>query len=350
MLALAGLPLGLRFRFLDPNPDCCARHVGELVVGAYDDPVALERFARGLRVATFEFENVPAAAAEFLASRVPTFPPPAALATCQDRLLEKQLFTRLGIPTNGYTPAQGASELRAAIRSIGLPCVVKSRRMGYDGKGQAVVRTSEDEQAAIAALAGVPVLVEEFVPFDREVSVLVARGRGGAWAFYPLAQNTHEAGILRVSIAPAPHATSALIDQAQRLGGAIAEAIGHVGVLAVECFEKGGTLLANEIAPRVHNSGHWTIEGAETSQFENHLRVVLGWPLGSTALRSPAAMINFIGTHPPIEALACEPGLSIHLYDKAPKPGRKIGHATILGPDSIAVAARAASLRQTWAI
>lgn len=335
MLGLAGLPLGLRFRFLDPNPDSPAARVGEMIVGEYNDPRSLERFAQGLSVATFEFENVPAFSASFLSHRVPTFPGPRALEVCQDRLLEKQLFEELGIATTQFAPVDGEPELRAAIERIGRPCVVKSRRMGYDGKGQAVVRTLADLDAAMSLL-GVPLIVESFVLFDYEVSVIGARARpnGGAsasdLAVYPLSRNRHEGGILRVSIAGDP-AVEALVPQATRALQAVAKALHYTGVLTIEFFVKDGQLIANEIAPRVHNSGHWTIEGALCSQFENHLRAILGWPLGSTAMRAPAAvMVNLIGDAPPAERLAAEPGLGIHIYGKAPRAGRKIGHVTAL--------------------
>lgn len=350
MLGLAGIPLGLRFRFLDPNPDSPAARVGEMIVGEYNDPRALESFAHGLSVATFEFENVPAFSASFLSHRVPTFPGPRALEVCQDRLLEKQLFAELGIATTRFAPADGESELRAAIERIGLPCVVKSRRMGYDGKGQAVVRTPSDLEAA-RALLGVPLIVESFVPFDYEVSVIGARARSSGvsageagLAVYPLSRNRHEGGILRVSIAGDP-AVESLVPQATRALQAVAKALHYTGVLTIEFFVKDGQLIANEIAPRVHNSGHWTIEGAQCSQFENHLRAVLGWPLGSTAMRAPAAvMVNLIGDAPPAERLAAEAGLGVHLYGKAPRAGRKLGHVTAVEASVEAARRRAEQL------
>jgi 5-(carboxyamino)imidazole ribonucleotide synthase len=349
MLGLAGIPLGLRFRFLDPNPDSPAARVGELILGEYHDPRALERFASGLSVATFEFENVPAFSASFLTHRAPTFPGPRALEVCQDRLLEKQLFTELGIVTTRFVPVENESELRAAIDRIGLPCVVKSRRMGYDGKGQAVVRSPADLHAA-RALLGVPLIVESFVPFDFEVSVIGARARpkdaesSADLAVYPLTRNRHVGGILRVSIAGDP-SVEPLMPQATSALEAVAQALHYAGVLTIEFFVKDGQLIANEIAPRVHNSGHWTIEGAACSQFENHLRVILGWPLGSTAMRAPAAvMVNLIGEAPPLEQLAAEPGVSVHWYGKEPRAGRKVGHLTVLESSAVHAAQRAEAL------
>ena len=308
MLGLAGLPLGLEFRFLDPAPDACAGAVGELVVGAYDDPDGLERLARGADVVTYEFENVPVEAA----ARVGAVPGVAALERGQDRLHEKELFRSLGIPTARF----------GSLEETGLPALVKTRRLGYDGKGQ---RRVEEPEAI-----GVDELAEELVPFDRELSVVGVRGRDGETRFWPVGENVHRDGILRVTRAPAPDAPQR---EAEELCAALLDELGYVGVLAVELFEVDGRLLANEFAPRVHNTGHWTIDGAETSQFENHLRAILGLPLGPTGARAPSVMVNLIGTVPPVEELLALPGARVHLYGKEPRAGRKVGHVTLVDPD-----------------
>ncbi len=357
MLALAGLPLGLRFRFLDPAADAPARDCGEHIIGPYDDPSALDCFARGLAAATLEFENVPVSTLEAVACRVPVAPGPLALATGQDRLREKLAFRKLGIPTPRYAPAGTLGEFHAAVEHVGVPCVVKTRRLGYDGKGQAVLRpgaTREDADRAWDELtagrseadpASPGVIVEELVPFEREVSMLAVRGRDGSTAFYPLVQNEHGGGILRASVAPAPDAAR-LETQARRHAGALLNELGYVGVLAVEFFAVGDRLLANELAPRVHNSGHWTIEGSACSQFENHVRAVAGLPLGGTEMAAPAVgMVNIIGRSPSLEALLGTPGVRPHLYGKRPRPGRKLGHATLLAPSHADLAPRLAALR-----
>lgn len=330
MLALAGLPLGLEFRFLDPVAGACAGAVGDLVVGDFADGAALARFRRDLDVVTYEFESVPAAPVRDLAREVPVYPPPEALETAQDRLAEKTLFRRLGIPTPEFAPVGSEADLRDAVDRIGLPAVLKTRRLGYDGKGQRVLRRPEDVPGSYDALGQVPSLLEAFVPFEREVSLLLVRDRQGHGQAYPLVENQHRGGILRLSKAPAADAEGALQAEAEGHVRAIAEALGYVGVLAVEFFVRQGRLLANEMAPRVHNSGHWTIEGARTSQFENHLRAVAGLPLGPTDLRGPAAMVNLIGTVPSPAKVLAVPGAHLHLYGKAPAPGRKLGHVTFL--------------------
>jgi 5-(carboxyamino)imidazole ribonucleotide synthase len=330
MLALAGYPLGLRFRILDTSAEAPAGQVAELVVGACDDPAVLERFVAGLSLVTLEFENVPVATAHALARRVPVYPPPAALETAQDRLHEKTLFQRLGIPTPAWVPIDRQAELRPAVERLGLPAVLKTRRLGYDGKGQLLLRAPSDTATAWDRLGGVPLILETFVPFESEVSVLAVRSRHGETAFYPLVENVHRQGILRLSRAPAVGPTSELQHRAQDYATRVVETLAYVGVLAIEFFQLQGELLANEMAPRVHNSGHWTIEGAETSQFENHLRAVLGLPLGSTAVVGHAAMLNLIGTLPDPEPILAVPGAHLHLYGKAPRPGRKLGHVTVL--------------------
>ncbi|MCW8131134.1 MAG: 5-(carboxyamino)imidazole ribonucleotide synthase [Planctomycetota bacterium] len=328
MLALAGYPLGLRFRFMDPAADAPAGHLAECVGGAYDDLAALDRFAEGLDAVTYEFENVPVAAAKHLAAKLPVYPPPGALDAAQDRLTEKTLFNQLGIGTPPFEAVQTEAELKAAAERIGLPAVFKTRRMGYDGKGQAVLRDAADVEQAWKQLGGTPLILEGFVRFERELSILGVRAQDGATAFYPLAENHHRDGILRLSLAPAPDLTPALQAQAEALSQKVLDRLQYVGVLAIELFQVNGTLLANEMAPRVHNSGHWTIEGAACSQFENHLRAVCGLPLGGTAAM-PSAMLNLIGSAPPPEAILAVPGAHFHWYGKDPRPGRKIGHVTL---------------------
>ncbi|MBX6362642.1 MAG: 5-(carboxyamino)imidazole ribonucleotide synthase [Gemmatimonadetes bacterium] len=348
MLALAGYPLGLRFRCLEPYEDAPMAHLADLELGAYDDAEALLRFARRIDVATYEFENVHVASARQLEAHVPVFPPPIALEVAQDRLCEKTTFRELGIPVPAFAAVDSREALDAALATIGAPAVLKTRRFGYDGKGQFVIARPEDADAAWAALGGAPLILEAFVEFRRELSVLAVRGRGGEVAFYPLVENRHRDGILRVSRAPAPDITPELQALAERYATAVLERLGYVGVLAIEFFEarddEGGVrLLANEMAPRVHNSGHWTIEGAETSQFENHLRAILGLPLGPTTPRGHSVMLNVIGTAPDIARIAAVPGAHLHLYGKEPRPGRKLGHVTVRA-DS-AAAARAAADR-----
>jgi 5-(carboxyamino)imidazole ribonucleotide synthase len=345
MLALAGYPLGLRFRFLEPSAEAPTGVLAEQVMGDYDDPAALERFVPGLDLVTYEFESVPSASARFLAGRVPVFPPPEALDAKQDRLHEKQLFERLGIPTPPFAAVDAEAELPVALERIGLPAVLKTRRFGYDGKGQLVLRQPRDAALAWKVLGEVPLLLEAFVPFEREVSVLAVRGRQGQTTFYPLVENHHREGMLRLSLAPAPDLTPALQAQAEGHARRLLDALNYVGVLAIEFFQHQGRLLANEMAPRVHNSGHWTIEGAETSQFENHLRALLGTPLGSTAAVGQSAMVNLIGTVPDLKELLAIPAAHVHLYGKAARLGRKLGHVTVWTQDAGLCAASLARLR-----
>jgi 5-(carboxyamino)imidazole ribonucleotide synthase len=345
MLGLAGIPLGLRFRFLDPVEGAPADAVGGLIVGALGDEASLDAVAADAAVVTYEWEGVPADAARFLASRYPVRPGARSLEVAQDRLTEKETFRRLGIATPAFAAVGTRAELDHAVGVVGgLPAVLKTRRGGYDGKGQRVVRTPADLDAAWDALGDVPLILESRVPFDREVSVLAVRGADGEIACWPLVENVHEGGILRVSRAPAPGLDPAMQLRGEDLARRLLTDLDHVGVLAVELFELDGELLANEIAPRVHNSGHWTIEGAETSQFENHLRAILGRPLGSTATRGPSAMMNCIGEMPDRDAVLAVPGAHLHDYGKAPRPGRKLGHVTVTAPDDDELTARLVAL------
>jgi len=329
MLALAGYPLGLHFRFLDPSPEAPVGRIAQRVTADYTDEAALEKFASGLELVTYEFENVPVEAANFLAARVPVYPLPAALEAAQDRFAEKSLFRKLGIATTEFAPVSNPSELDAAVKSLGLPAVLKTSRMGYDGKGQWILRSTEDAVKAKSELPAVTLILERFVPFTRELSVLAVRSRTGETAIYPLVENHHRSGILRLSLAPAPRLDAQIQRAAERAAHRILESLKYVGVLAIEFFEHQGELLANEMAPRVHNSGHWTIEGAVTSQFENHLRAVLGLPLGSTGPAGHSAMLNLIGDVPESSEVLAVPDAHLHLYGKSPRPGRKLGHVTL---------------------
>lgn len=340
MLALAGTPLGLRFRFLDPSPDPPVQGLGQVVRAQYDDAAALEAFRDGLDLVTYEFENVPAAAVEMLAPTVSVLPPAAALHVAQDRLTEKETFRRLGVKTAPFHPVDTRAELDRGIEALGLPCVLKTRRLGYDGKGQRVLREAAEVDSSWEELGGVPLLLEGFVPFTRELSVIGVRGRDGNTAFYPLTENKHQDGILRTSRAPIPGFDPARQQEGQEIAGRILDTLDYVGVLAVELFDTPEGLLANEIAPRVHNSGHWTQDGAVTSQFENHLRAVLGLPLGSPEARGWSAMINLIGTLPPRRPILELPGTHLHLYDKEPRPGRKLGHVNVVAESPEALAQR----------
>jgi len=334
MLALAGYELGLRFRFLDPSPEAPAGHVGELVVGDYQDAEAVAKFAAGCEAVTYEFENVPVGPVRDLASRLPVYPPVRALEIGQDRIEEKRLFSSLGLEVPAYRAVASLEELRAAAHDIGLPAILKTRRMGYDGKGQAAIRAEADIDDAWRAIGAHPagLILEAMVPFERELSVISVRARSGQMRFYPLIENAHAGGILRRSTAPAPGVTPGLRERAEHAARAVAEHLSYVGVLTLELFQVGQRLLINEMAPRVHNSGHWTIEGAITGQFENHVRAVGGWPLGSTAMAAESVvMLNLVG-HLPDRARVLEvPGAHLHVYGKSPRPGRKVGHITITG-------------------
>jgi 5-(carboxyamino)imidazole ribonucleotide synthase len=326
MIALAGYPLGVDFIFLDPSADACANSLGEHLHGDYNDPLLLAQLAERADVVTYEFENVPADVAEFLASHTQVHPAPKALAVAQDRLIEKFFFHDLDIPVAPYLAVGSFESLEQAMAIIGWPAILKSCTMGYDGKGQSLLKSVADLKPAWEQLAGVPGVVEAFVPFDREVSIIAARNVSGATVFYPLSQNLHRGGILRVSESCD---NDPMQQQAEIYISRLMEALDYVGVLALELFEVDGKLIANEFAPRVHNSGHWTIEGAETSQFENHLRAILDLPLGATTAVGKAAMVNFIGGLPVTEELLAIPRAHLHLYDKAPRKGRKVAHATV---------------------
>ena len=328
MLALAGYPLGLDFLFLDPAQDAPAGQVAPVLNGAFTEARLLDELAERSEVLTFDWENISVDALRALKGDTRIAPPIPALATAQDRVSEKKLFERLGIPTTRWMAVSTRAQLTRALRDIGLPGVIKTRRLGYDGKGQAVVRTQEDAHAAWEQLGAAPLLYEELIPFDCEVSIIGARSPRGEVAIYPLNGNVHSEGILRLTRAPYGP------PRWQKLAAGYLEKVlkhfRYTGILTIEFFVRGGKLLANEMAPRVHNSGHWTIEGAATSQFENHLRAILDLPLGSTQARGYSAMLNLIGTLPPRPSLLAESGLHYHDYGKQPRPGRKLGHCTLV--------------------
>ena len=332
MMALSAAPLGLRFLVLDTAADACAAQFAPMVVGDYTDESALAEFASKIDVATFDFENVPAESAQWLAGRVPVFPSPRALAVAQDRLAEKTLFRELGIPVPDFADIDSRAALDAAVAWLGTPCILKTRRLGYDGKGQFRIKAAADLDAAwdaLGAQAGtVGLILESFVAFEREMSVVAVRGQDGEFRAWPLTENWHVEGVLSASLAPA-RVDAAMQAVALSHARKLAEALDYVGVFALELFCRDGELLANELAPRVHNSGHWTIEGSETSQFQNHLRAVLGLPLGDTRMLGVACMLNWIGAMPDALAVLGEASGHWHDYGKQPRAGRKVGHATL---------------------
>jgi 5-(carboxyamino)imidazole ribonucleotide synthase len=336
MLALAGYPLGHRFRFIDPASNSPAGLLAEHLAFGYADKSVLEQFASGLDVITYEFENVLVDAAHYLEKFVPVYPPPTALQKSQDRFVEKSFFCELGIPTPRFTTEPSAA--------FGFPAVLKTRRMGYDGKGQKIIRSAADlENENLDDM-----ILEEFISFDRELSIIGVRSKSGETKFYPLVENYHQNGILRLSLVTGNVSTE-LQQQAERYATKVMSALEYVGVMAIEFFEKDGHLLANEMAPRVHNSGHWTIEGAATSQFENHIRAVTDAPLGSTSPLGMCAMVNLVGELPDVEFILKIEGAHLHLYDKAPRPKRKIGHITLVEKDVETLHEKLDAIRKVYA-
>jgi len=330
MLAIAGERIGVATTCLDPAPDACAGQVAKHICAAWDDPGALDALAAASDVVTFEFENVPPASLERLAPRVTVRPSAEALRVSADRLAEKNLFRALGSRTAEFAAIAQPSDADSAARAVGAPAILKTRHSGYDGKGQRRIGDAGELASAWRAAGSVPCILEAMVPFRREVSIIAVRGLDGALAFYPLSENTHRDGILHIAVSRPGDPLQA---PAEAVATRLMEKLGYVGVLAIEFFDVDGELLVNEFAPRVHNSGHWSIEGAETSQFENHLRAVLGMPLGSTAPTGCAAMVNFVGQMPDAAEVLRLPGARLHAYGKAPRPGRKLGHATVLDSD-----------------
>lgn len=343
MLALAAAPLGVKALVVDSAADACAGQVAPLVVANWTDYAALEKFAAQVDVVTFDFENVPAETAHWLAERVAVFPAPQALAVAQDRLAEKTLFRECGLPTPDFMTVDTREQLDQALAAVGAPAILKTRRLGYDGKGQFRLHDVADADAAWAALGAQAsahgLILEAFVPFERELSVIAVRGRDGEFRTWPLTRNWHVDGVLSMSLAPAPD-IDVLQGRATELARILAERLGYVGVFALELFVKDGQLLGNEMAPRVHNSGHWTIEGACTSQFENHVRAVLGMPLGDTSACGQSAMLNWIGDLPDPVGVLGTADAHWHDYGKQSRPGRKVGHATVCAAEPSVLADR----------
>ncbi len=338
MLAMAAARLGLRCQVFTPDPDSPAFDVVlNATCAEYADVEALELFASDVNVITYEFENVPAASAMILAARRPVLPDRKILETTQDRLAEKDFVTRLGIGTADYADISSAAALRAAIARIGLPAVLKTRRFGYDGKGQAIIRGGDDPDQVWENLGTKSAILEAFIPFEREISVIAARSASGEVECFDVTENEHRDHILKISRAPAA-ISDGLAAQARGIAEQIAHALNYVGVLAVEMFvlqgDGGPKILVNEIAPRVHNSGHWTLDGASISQFEQHVRAIAGWPLGKPVRHGPVTMTNLIGDDiNDYERWLTVPGATLHLYGKGPaRPGRKMGHVTQVAP------------------
>jgi 5-(carboxyamino)imidazole ribonucleotide synthase len=342
MLALAGYPLGFDFLFLDRSADAPAGRLAPVLAGEMDDPTLLAELACRSEVVSFDWENVDVAALRKAARGTRLAPPLRALAVAQDRLAEKNTFVKLSIPTTQFAAVESKADLQRAVHRLGLPGVLKTRRLGYDGKGQQTLRTAADVDRGWDALGKVPLLYEQYVPFDYEVSIIGARARSGAIAIYPLNRNYHVDGILRMTLAPWPAPRLARIAAAHLRR--VLEGFNYVGVLAIEYFVHRGGLVANEMAPRVHNSGHWTIEGAVTSQFENHVRAIAGLPLGDPSPRGHAAMINLIGTMPKSGQFLRNSGLHWHDYGKQPRNGRKLGHCTLIEQNASRRSARARKL------
>ncbi len=343
MMALAGYPLGVECRFLDGSREAPGGHVAPLRVAAFDDAAALGALARDVDVLTFDIENVPIDVLDQVAEHVPVLPQPQVLAAAQDRLAEKRLFRELGIPTAAFVPVEEERDLGRAGETLGWPIMLKTRRMGYDGRGQ---RTAEDSANLLRGwreLGSAPAIAEKWVDFERELSLIGVRSSSDAALFYPLSENVHGDGQLVSSIAP--YEDEDLSRTAEVWLGKLMSRYDYRGVLTVEFFHTEAGLVANEFAPRVHNSGHWTIEGAETSQFENHLRAILGWPLGDTAPRGHSAMVNLLGALPDPARVLALPGAHFHDYGKQPRPRRKLGHCTMVDTDRDRLLDRLAPLR-----
>ena len=328
MMALAGYPLGLRCVFLDRSAEAPAAQVAPIIMGDLEDPERLLELAKLAGVLTFDWENISGKALAPLEKVTTVRPPRAALEVSQDRLHEKALFQQLKIPVAAHAAVDSRDDLERAMRRLGARGVLKTRRLGYDGKGQHVIHSAGDLDAAWAAIGAPGLIYEQFQVFSREVSIIGARSAAGKIVYYPLSANTHAGGVLRYGVAPY-HAPT-LERVARRYLKKVLDKLAYVGVLAIEFFVVKGKLIANEMAPRVHNSGHWTIEGCVTSQFENHLRAICDLPLGSTRALGHTAMVNFLGTLPAPAPLLAVDGLAFHDYGKEPRPGRKLGHCTIL--------------------
>jgi 5-(carboxyamino)imidazole ribonucleotide synthase len=345
MLSLAAYPLGIRTVCLDTNAAACSRDITTLLTGEFNDTALLDQLLADADAVTFETENIPLACAEYVASKKPLFPSRQALEVTQDRLHEKNFFQSLQVPTAPFFDITSEAELTKALEQTGFPAILKTRRLGYDGKGQFVVKSKADIATAWEQRKSAGLILEGFVNFDYEVSLISVRSQSGETAFYPLVRNHHESGILHHSDAPFAHAE--LQQLAQAHAEKILNELNYVGVLTIEFFFDGKQLIANEMAPRVHNSGHWTIEGAQTSQFENHIRAVCGLPLGSTEAIGQSFMLNLVGDIIDPENGPQLPGLHYHLYGKAPRPGRKLGHITLCDTDAERFIANRETLLQT---
>lgn len=346
MMGLAAADLGIECRFVDTLSLAPASRIGRVTPAEWTDHHALRAWAAGLDRITWEFENIPLAAVEALGKSVQVLPHPRALEVSQDRLLEKQFLASHGMATAPFRPIATAEEIADAVADLGFPAIVKTRRLGYDGRGQVLVASPSDLAMALTHFRAAEAtsggcIVEGWVEFRRELSAIAVRSASGEIRHYPLVENCHRDGILRETRAPAPHADR-VRETAETWIERALTALNYVGVLALELFDTSEGLVANEMAPRVHNSGHWTIDGAVTSQFENHVRAVMDLPLGDTSARGHSLMINLIGAVPAVDGLLTIPGAHLHLYDKAPRPGRKLGHLTICGsdPEGVATLAR----------
>lgn len=330
MMALAGYPLNLSFAFFDKAVDCPSAALGPRFGDDDYSDASLQAFIDSADVFTYEFENIPTRWVEAIAARKPVYPGVKSLAVSQNRINEKQLFTALNIPSARFHEIRSEADLSDAVAALGLPLVVKTVTEGYDGKGQFLLREADQVSLCWSKLgANAPLIAEEFIQFKRELSIIAVRGQDGSTLFYPLAENHHHGGILSHSLVPAPHLDENTQLTAERYISSILHELGHVGVLTLELFETRHGLMANETAPRVHNSGHWSIEGAHSSQFENHVRAVAGLPLGSTRAEKPSAMINIIGKHPSAHDVLNVTDAHLHLYGKSEREGRKLGHITV---------------------
>ena len=330
MMALAGYPLNLSFAFFDKAVDCPSAALGPRFGDDHYSDASLQAFIDSADVFTYEFENIPTRWVEAIAARKPVYPGVKSLAVSQNRINEKKLFAALNIPSARFHEIRSEADLSAAVASLGLPLVVKTVTEGYDGKGQFLLREANQVSLCWSKLgANAPLIAEEFIQFKRELSIIAVRGQDGNTLFYPLAENHHHGGILSHSLVPAPHLDENTQLTAERYISSILHELGHVGVLTLELFETRHGLMANETAPRVHNSGHWSIEGAHSSQFENHVRAVAGLPLGSTRAEKPSAMINIIGKHPSAHDVLNVTDAHLHLYGKSEREGRKLGHITV---------------------
>lgn len=344
MLALAAAPLGIRSAFVDPSPEAGAQIAADQIQADYENIDALIELAERSDVVTFEFENVSAPALEAIAGHTTVAPSPRSLEVSQDRLHEKQLFESLGLPVAPYRPVESLDELETALEAIGTPAILKTRRLGYDGKGQMRITDPGEADHAWKSVESERSVLEAHVNFSRELSVVVVRSADGSHIAYPLTENVHRNGILHTSRAPVVSGDDPLQQLAVERAMAIANELGHVGALALELFDVDGELVLNEIAPRVHNSGHWTMDGCGTSQFENHVRAVVGLPLGDIGPIAETTMVNLVGGLPDSAQVLAIPGAHLHLYDKEPRAGRKVGHVNVieLGADADSLQDRAA--------